>query len=313
MKATNWFIYISLLILGSLLYSCNTSNKKPKYTGNTIEVSHRLGTTKIPEKTERITVLDIGAIETLSELKKKPTGVPKKFLPSYLSEIKDDSSIEDIGSIIEPNLEAINASNPDLILISTRQERYYEELSKIAPTVFIGVDPKDFLNSFKENIRLLGKIVGKQELAKKKLATLLNKINLAQTQFKDNPHKALFLIYNSRHYSAFGKGSRFGFIHDVLLLKPAINTDDTSVHGKSVSSELIAESNPDYLFIIDRNKAIMGRKTNQKEMVNKLIQETNAYKNDKIFYLNPNLWFLSGGGLISVDLMIDDIVNAIGS
>lgn len=55
--------------------------------------------------------------------------------------------------------------NPDIIFISGRQASAYEELSKIAPTVFIGVDDADFVNSFKTNTELAGKIFGKEQEA----------------------------------------------------------------------------------------------------------------------------------------------------
>jgi iron complex transport system substrate-binding protein len=74
-----------------------------------------------------------------------------------------------------------------------------------------------------------------------------------------------------------------------------------------MSNELIATTNPDYLFVVDRNAAVLGKVANKAEVENKLIQQTNAYKNGKIFYLDPDVWFISGGGLISVDLMVDDI------
>ena len=35
--------------------------------------------------------------------------------------------------------------------------------------------------------------------------------------------------------------------------------------------------------------------------------KTNAYKNDKIVYLNAEYWYLSGGGLISMKEMIKEV------
>lgn len=300
---------VTAIILGVILYSCNNPKQDSGATGNAIEITHKLGMTRVPENPSRIVVLDIGALETLHELGVKPTAVPKKYMPEYLSEIKNDESIGDVGSIIEPDFEAINALNPDLILISTRQERYYDELSQIAPTVFIGTNNKDYLNSFIENTHLLARIVGKEQLAQEKLEELENKIAKAQDKFKHDPHKALFLIYNNGRFSAYGKSSRFGFIHDVLHIKPVLESVEESVHGRKVSNELIAEANPDYLFIVDRNAVVLGKKANRSEIENILIQQTNAYKNDKVFYLNPNVWFISGGGLTSVDLMVDDILD----
>jgi len=38
--------------------------------------------------------------------------------------------------------------------------------------------------------------------------------------------------------------------------------------------------------------------------------KTNAYKNGKIFYLDPDYWYLSGGGLLSMKEMIKEIEAA---
>jgi iron complex transport system substrate-binding protein len=289
---------------------CNNNQQQASdIEGELIEIQHKLGVTKVSVNPERIVVLDIGALETLHELGVKPVAVPKKFMPEYLSAIKNDENIADAGSVIEPHLESINALNPDLILISTRQERYFEELSQIAPTVFIGTDNKDYLNSFIENTQLLARITGKEEVADEKLQATRSKIEQAQEKFKNQPEKALFLIYNNGKFSAYGKGSRFGFIHDVLMINPALENMEESVHGQKLSNELIAESNPDFLFIVDRNDVVLGKKASKSEIENKLIQQTAAYKNNRIFYLDPNVWFISGGGLTSVNLMVDDILT----
>ena len=312
MKINFRFDHFIALILLCILASCNGNPKqKSDVPQETIEITHKLGTSKVVSSPSRIVVLDIGALETLYELGIKPIAVPKTYMPEYLSDIRNDESIGDVGSVIEPNFEAINALDPDLILMSVRQERFYDELSQIAPTVFIGTDNRDYLNSFIENTKLLGKIVGKEDLADEKLKALQEKIEQARKRFREDPNKALFLIYNNGRFSGFGKSSRFGFIHDVLLLKPVLEGVEESVHGQKLSNELIAELNPDYIFIVDRNAAVVGQKANKREVENKLIQQTNAFKNGSIFYLDPNVWFISGGGLISVNLMVDDITTLI--
>lgn len=307
-------IFKSTLVFTCFLFcfvqmGCNPNSKQNQMSGEQLEIEHKLGPTMVPQNPARIVVLDIGALETLKELGVTPIGVPKRYMPEYLDDLKNNPDIADVGSVIEPNFEGINALSPDLILMSTRQERFYEELSDIAPTIFIGTDNKDYLPSFRHNIMLLAEITGKESLAKEKLDTLDSKIAAAQQKFEENPGKALFLIYNNGKFSAFGKGSRFGFIHDVLHIKPVMDLQDESVHGQRLSNELIAEANPDYLFIVDRNAAVVGKKTNRNEVENLLVKQTSAFKNDKIFYLNPDLWFISGGGLTSVDLMVDDIVR----
>ena len=296
------------------LQSCKQTTKekeKPIATIENIEFEHKLGKTSIHLNPQRTVVLDIGALETMKELGIKPIGIPKKFLPSYLDDLKNNAEISDVGSVIEPEFESIAAVKPDLILISTRQERFFDELNEIAPTVYIGTDNKNYLPSFITNVELIAKIFQKEELAKGKLDSLGSKISKAQELFKNDPNKGLFMIYNNGKFSAYGKGSRFGFIHDVLNIKPVLDLQDESVHGQRVSNELIAEANPDYLFIVDRNAAVLGKVSSKNEVENQLIKQTKAYKNGKTFYLDPNVWFISGGGLTSVNMMVDDIVKLI--
>jgi iron complex transport system substrate-binding protein len=118
-------------------------------------------------------------------------------------------------------------------------------------------------------------------------------------------------LFNNGRFSAFGKGSRFGFIYDVLQFKPVMDLKDESVHGQKMSNELIAQANPDYLFIVDRNAAVLGKVANKADVENPLVKQTKAYQNQAIYYLDPNVWFISGGGLTSVKLMTDDILRMV--
>ena len=68
-------------------------------------------------------------------------------------------------------MEKIFELSPDLIIISGRQADYYEELNKIAPTIHLGVDNENYLESFKVNMNILGEIFGKEKAVEKELAT----------------------------------------------------------------------------------------------------------------------------------------------
>lgn len=296
-----------LLLTAILLVACNQSGQKTATSQDTLVIEHKLGKTTIDKNPSRIVVFDIGALETLYELGVKPIGIPKKYMPEYLATLKNDESIGDVGSVIEPNLEAINALSPDLILISTRQERFYDELSKIGPTIYVGVDTKDYVHSFEHNTLLLGSLVSKDKEAEDRLNAVLAKIEKVRKVAESNPNRALFLLYNNGKFSAYGKGSRFGFIHDVVGLQPVLDHVEESVHGQLVSNELIAETNPAYLFIVDRNAAVAGTAAGKDNIENKLLQQTDAYKNRHIYYLDPEVWFISGGGLTSTEKMLGDM------
>ena len=102
-------------------------------------VEHAMGSTEIPARPERVVVLDTGELASVLSLGVTPVGavttaVSDGFL-SYLAE--DAEEVDVVGTIAEPDLEAIAALEPDLILSNkVRHEDIYEQLAQIAPTVF---------------------------------------------------------------------------------------------------------------------------------------------------------------------------------
>lgn len=266
------------------------------------------GTTDIPQK---VVVLDLGALETLDRLGVPVAATAKRNLPEYLEKYKNDDSIVDVGTLKEVNFETISGLKPDLIIISGRLQEVQDELSQIAPTVFLQVDYKNYMASFEDNVRELAKIFGKEAEAEEALKETRDKVAQTKEQISGLEEKGLVVLYNNGKFSAYGKGSRFGFIHDVLGLKEAREGMEVSNHGFAISNEFIQEANPDYLFIIDRGAVVNGKGAAKEEIENPLIQQTNAFKNGKIIYLDPSIWYISGAGLISVNEMADDVIEAV--
>ncbi|WP_231839557.1 ABC transporter substrate-binding protein [Blastococcus saxobsidens] len=104
----------------------------------TRSVSHVMGTTEVPAEPQRIVTLDTPHLDTALSLGVTPVGSVQSDvaggLPDYLGDRTE--GIEIVGSIEEPELEAIAALEPDLILSSSvRHEEIYDQLSEIAPTV----------------------------------------------------------------------------------------------------------------------------------------------------------------------------------
>jgi len=313
MKSKIKISMLALLFISAFV-ACNSTSENSETSSTEqkeVVVNHDLGTTNVKTNPERVVVLDLGSLETLDQFGVKVVGTAKRNLPQYLSKFEDDSSVTDVGTLKEVNFEKIKELNPDLIIISGRLQNSYEELSEIAPTIFMAVDNSDYLNSFDKNVRLLGEIFNKEEEAKKALADVDVKIKENQEQIEKIPGKALVVLYNNGRFSAYGKNSRFGFIHDVLGVKPAIEDLNVSTHGNAISNEFIEQTNPDYLFIIDRGAIVNGKGAGKDEIENALVKQTNAYKNNKIIYLNPQVWYLSGGGLISINKMTDEIREAL--
>ena len=127
-------------------------------------IHHALGDTRIERAPSRVVTLDTGELDTMVELGIKPVGVVDygaDGLPAYFDP-KEIEGVEVVGTIQEPNLEAIARLRPDLIVSSKlRHEKIYGQLAQIAPTVFAerpGV-------SWKQNFRLFSQAVGREKQA----------------------------------------------------------------------------------------------------------------------------------------------------
>lgn len=276
--------------------------------GSFLTIKHKLGETKIKKNPSKVVIFDIGTLETYHELGIAVAGVTNN-VPNYLSEYKDEKYAK-LGSIKEPDIAAIKAFAPDLIIISGRQSSAYDSLSIIAPTLFSGVDTKDYWNSFETNVKNIAAIHGKQSLAESKLVLLRAKRDKVIAKSKNDPNRALSLLHVRGGHTAYGPGARFGFPHDVLGIKPALTELQDASHTGNRFKEgdgLVAKANPDYILLIDRDSATGGEKKNMDELLSNELKQTKAYQNKKIVELPGNIWYVSGGGLISVDRKITDI------
>ncbi len=310
---------LSLLLLVAMLavvaVACGSDKEKEESSAKNenakseeITVKHQLGETKVKTNPEKVVVFDMGALDTLDKLGVEVAAVPHDGLPKYLSKYK--GTTENAGGLKEPDFEKINEIAPDLILISGRQSEAYEELSKIAPTVFVGVDTTKYMESFEENVTLLGKIFDKEDEAAKKLASVEENIN-ALKEKAPTDKTGLIVLSSGGKVSAYGPDSRFGIIHDVFGVPAVDDKLEVSTHGQSISFEYIAEKNPDYLFVVDRDAVAGDGAAAKKTVENDIVKNTKAFKEGNIIYLDPNYWYLSGGGLESVDAMVKEVSEGI--
>lgn len=277
-----------------------------------VAITHSLGETTVQVNPETVVVFDYGSLDSLDKLGIEVAAVPQSNVPPYLEKYADSSKYANAGTLQEPDFERLSALNPDLIIISGRQSAHYEELSKLGPTIFLGVDTTRYMESYEENARIVGEIFNKTEEVEADLSKVKQAIANLNAQVTAADKNALIVLTTSGKLSAFGPGSRFGIIHDVLGFKAVDDTIEVTTHGQSISYEFIAEKNPDYLFVIDRDAVVTsgeGAETAQALIENDLVKNTNAYKNGKIVYLDPNYWYLSGGGLLSVEAMVEEVAN----
>lgn len=280
----------------------------------TVPVKHARGETNVPANPTKTIVMDMAVLDTMHALGVDVSGVPTVAkLPPQLAQYADERYLK-VGSLFEPNYEVIHAAQPQLIFVAGRSAPKYDELSKLAPTIDLTANPRDLVGSVTRNTETLAAIYGKEAEAKQQLDALRASISALQGQAA-TAGTALIVLTTGGKMSAYGPGSRFGVIHDAFGIKPASKDLNVSNHGQAVSFEFIAEMDPDWLFVIDRDAAI-GREgvSAQRMLDNELMRPTKAWKNKRVVYLNGFNWYLLGSaGLTAMQQNVDDIAAALAA
>lgn len=304
---------ISMFAIVAVACSSNDDDKETdakddgeQEEATSVVVEHELGETEVEKNPEKVVVFDFGSLDTLDKLGVDVVGVPQNNIPSYLEKYESDE-YENVGSLKEPDFEKIAEIDPDLIIISGRQSDMYDELQELGDTIYLGVDTTRYMDSFTENVKTIGEIFDKEEEVEAELAEVEEAIAGVEEMAKDSGKNALIVLANDDKISAYGQNSRFGIIHDVFGV-PAVDEDiEVSTHGMNVSFEYVAEQDPDLLYVVDRGAVVGGESSAKQVVENQLMEKTKAMQNDDITYLDPDYWYLSGGGLQSVAEMVEEI------
>lgn len=280
-----------------------------------VTVSHSLGQTVIDHMPQKVAALDMNELDFLDRLGVPVAGTTKDYVPHFLSRYRDDPEVADLGFIVKPNLEKVHALRPDLILITSLQAGNYAEMSRIAPVIHFDVDYRDstadHIDIVRDHFLTLAKIFDKTEVAQQVLAGFDAKLAQVQAATRDRPERALIVMHNNGAFSAFGTRSRYGFVFDAFGVKPANEADDTGLHGQPVTSEYIQATNPDIIFVIDRT-AVMERRAvlDAATIENPLLRETDAWKNGKLIFVDPEAWYVTAASITPLEIIMDEVSAA---
>ncbi|NGM19020.1 ABC transporter substrate-binding protein [Roseomonas stagni] len=275
-------------------------------------VRHAQGETAVPADPQRIVVFDIAALDILDALGvERIQGVAGTTFPPFLSRYAD-ARYARLGTLFEPNYEAVNAARPDLIVIGGRSAAKYADLSRIAPTIVLHGGTGGTIDRVEQNALMLAGIVGREAAARAAVAGLRDAVAATRARAAGQG-KALVVLTTGTRMSAYGPGSRFGVIHDELGVAAAVPDLAVSSHGQAVGSEFILAANPDRLFVVDRDAAIGRSGAARRLLDNPLVRQTAAWRQGRVYYLDPVTWYVAPGGLQGTTLMVREVAAALGA
>lgn len=313
MKKWMIVLFTSLLALSLVGCSQNKPKEETENNGEKVTITHVAGTVEVNKNPQRIAVLDLAALDILNSLGlgDHVIGVPKSSSVSYLKSYNEDANVAHLGSVKEVDMETLNSAEPDLILIGGRLAGEIDNLSKIAPTIQLGIDyDKGTFNSSKENALLIASLFDMEDKVNEIFEGFAARMEILKTAGAEKT--AILSMVTSSSLSTLGDQSRCSMITNEIGFTN-IAKDVDSTHGDGASFELLLNKNPEYLFVLDRDNAIQadGAKTAQEVLNNDIIKKTQAYLNNQIIYLTPDVWYLSEGGIQAMDTMIQDLETGI--
>lgn len=291
-----------------MLVGCSTkgATTEDKASDKTMTVTDAKGEVEIPESPQRIVDLS-GNSDILSILGYKVVGTANsdaydytKF-PSYLEETLKGAEILGYSMQDTMDVEAIMNLKPDLIVISTVQEKMYDQLKDIAPTVMIKLDALNW----KEDIKSVGKLFNKEDVANKWIEQYDTKAKAAGDKIKEkygeNTSYLSFLASGGQFYIFDGAGFGTALYEDLGLKKPEGMPSQADISLPVVTYEGLAAIKTDYIFLMATDEDYAQLKDNA------IWNSLPAVKNGKVVKLTASPYFNQGYSPIGRELLIDQI------
>lgn len=269
------------------------------------EVTDMAGNTvALPEDPQSIIATDNRIFGTLAGWGVELSAAPLDLMPvgeDVLSIYLDNADIQNLGTHVEPDMEVFVTAQPDLVLNGQRFTQYEEDIRDTIgdDVAFVDTNIDVENNPIDEQLRelttLLGEIFGRQADAEQLIADFDASIEAAKDAY-DPEQTVVGLVTScgSINYSAPSTGRAIGPVFDVIGLTPALELDGSTNHqGDDISVEAIAQANPDWIIVLDRDA---GAGTEDSATAQELIAESEALagvtavQEGNIIYLNPNFY-----------------------
>jgi iron complex transport system substrate-binding protein len=243
----------------------------------------------------------LGELDSAVALGVTPVGAVRAPVNSgLLSYLEDEvADVELVGEIGEPDLEAIAALEPDLILGSElRVADFYDELSAIAPTVFsetVGV-------AWKQNLALHAEALGREDEAADLLAAYESRAKEVGASLPEGQTVSI-VRFVPGEIRLYAKDNFIGTVlEDAGIARPPVQ--DVDEFDVVVSTEQVDQAAGDVIFVgtygdpaETDGPAVLG---------GPLWERLPAVQAGDVHEVDDDVWFL-GIGIGAADRVLDDL------
>lgn len=302
------YIFLSFLII--VLFGCSNSNTINDNDSNslmteTITITDSVGQVEIPKDPQRIVDLS-GNSDILSILGYSVIGTANSDaydytkLPSYLEDTLKDAKILGYSLQDTVDIESVLELNPDLIFISKTQEKVYEQLKNIAPTVMIELEQIDW----KQDLHKLAEILNKQDVANEWISQYEKNAQQKGEEIKNTYGENttyLALLASGGQLFVFDAAGIGSILYDDMgLSKPQNLPEQTNISLPVISYEGLSEIDSDYLILVGTDTDVENLKQSP------IYQNLRSVKNGNVIELPSSPYFNMGYSCIGRNIFVNE-------
>lgn len=304
MKKTIGMLCMLLVTLG-FVSGCQ-GRQESSSSDKTITVRDAKGEVEIPAEPKRIVDLS-GNSDILSLLGYSVAGTANSDaydytqLPTYLQEPLQGAKILGYSMQDTMDIEGILELHPDLIIISGVQEKMYEQLKKIAPTLMVELAQTDW----RQDVNTFARMMQQEDRAASWLKSYDEKAKKAgaavrKANGEDTTYLALLASGGQLFvFDAAGIGSVL--YEDMGLKKPANMPRQDSISLPVISYEGLADLDADHLIVVGTDADMKALKKNS------IYKSMQAVKNNRVLELPSSPYFNIGYSSIGRDVFLDEV------
>lgn len=318
-KRMNWTAVATMLAIAIIASGCGqsgTSNNKGASSepssspnaGEARQITHAMGTTPITGTPSRVVILTNEGTEALLALGVKPVGAVKSWTgdPWYDHISAEMEGVTVVGDESQPNLELIASLEPDLIIGNKlRQEKVYDQLNGIAPTVF----SETLRGEWQSNFILYADALGKKAEGEQIIADYDKRTADFKAKAGDKLNQKVSVVrFMAGKTRIYLKDTFTGVAFSKLgITRPEHQDKYTDTFVEEITKERLPEADADLIFYFTYETGDgKGTEMEQEMLKDPLWQSLDAVKNNKAIRVSDAIWN-TAGGVLAANLMLDEI------
>ncbi|MGK9067086.1 ABC transporter substrate-binding protein [Stutzerimonas chloritidismutans] len=262
------------------------------------------GPIKLDGVPQRVVALSDNALDAALSVGVQPVGTLASRggtdVPDYLKE--QAGKIALVGTVREPNLEAVLAQQPDLILASGELPKaQYDRLSLIAPTV---VPKGGSFEDWRQVYAVYTEALGKQDEGKRRLDEIDKRLASMRERLSGSPQVSV-VRWNPQGPFIMSSQLFVGQLLDSIGFKPnELATQTKKPHTDILSLENLDKADADWIFLATLNTD--GRKALEEARQQPAFTRLDAVKNNHVVTVDGQVWS-SSSGYLAAQRVLDDV------